>query len=204
MPYVYVLTNPAMPGLVKIGSTDKDDANERITQLYTTGVPVPFDLEYACRVDNPDEVEQAFYQAFAPQRVNPRREFFRIEPDQAIVLLKLLHKPDATAEVQNQAPTNPLDAQSVEAGNKLRSRRQNFNFEDMGIPVGAVLESVHGPATVVVCGPKKVTLNGQEMSFSAATRTAHGWDYNVAPNPHWRYQGRLLKDVYEETYSPGD
>ena len=39
---VYVLTNPAMPGLVKIGRTDQDDANTRIAQLYTTGVPVPF------------------------------------------------------------------------------------------------------------------------------------------------------------------
>ena len=38
---VYVLTNSAMPGLVKIGYTAQDDANSRIAQLYTTGVPVP-------------------------------------------------------------------------------------------------------------------------------------------------------------------
>jgi len=45
---VYVLTNSAMPGLVKIGYTAQDDANSRIAQLYTTGVPVPFTIEYAC------------------------------------------------------------------------------------------------------------------------------------------------------------
>lgn len=44
---VYVLTNSAMPGLVKIGYTSQDDANSRIAQLYTTGVPVPFTIEYA-------------------------------------------------------------------------------------------------------------------------------------------------------------
>ena len=47
---VYVLTNSAMPGLVKIGYTAQDDANSRIAQLYTTGVPVPFTIEYACKV----------------------------------------------------------------------------------------------------------------------------------------------------------
>ena len=41
---VYVLTNPAMPGLVKIGRTAGEDAGARIAQLYTTGVPVPFTL----------------------------------------------------------------------------------------------------------------------------------------------------------------
>lgn len=41
---VYVLTNSAMPGLVKICFTAQDDANSRIAQLYTTGAPVPFEL----------------------------------------------------------------------------------------------------------------------------------------------------------------
>ena len=40
---VYVLTNAAMPGLVKIGKTAQKDLNKRLEQLYGTGVPVPFD-----------------------------------------------------------------------------------------------------------------------------------------------------------------
>ena len=40
---VYVLTNPAMPGLVKIGMTDRDDVQRRMSDLYTTGVPLPFE-----------------------------------------------------------------------------------------------------------------------------------------------------------------
>lgn len=43
---VYVLTNPAMPGLVKIGKTARDD-NTRIAELYITGVPVPFNIDFA-------------------------------------------------------------------------------------------------------------------------------------------------------------
>ncbi len=39
---VYVLTNAAMNGLVKIGKTTRDDIRIRLDELYTTGVPVPF------------------------------------------------------------------------------------------------------------------------------------------------------------------
>ena len=40
--YVYLLTNPSMPGMVKIGYTAQNDAKKRIDGLYTTGVPFPF------------------------------------------------------------------------------------------------------------------------------------------------------------------
>ena len=46
---VYVLTNPAMPDLVKIGKTTRD-VQLRLADLYTTGVPYPFECEYAAKV----------------------------------------------------------------------------------------------------------------------------------------------------------
>ena len=156
---VYVLTNPAMPGLIKIGRTAQEDANDRIAQLYGTGVPVPFKLEFACKVPNSDEVEKALHIAFAPWRVNPKREFFRMEADQAIAILKLLHEEDATAEVSGQ-PTS-LDSQSIEAADELVKRRPNLNFEEMGIQKGEILQSKHGATTVIVVGPRKVKL-GEE------------------------------------------
>ena len=36
---VYVLTNPAMPGLVKIGMTTRDNLDARMKELYGTGSP---------------------------------------------------------------------------------------------------------------------------------------------------------------------
>ena len=76
---VYVLTNPAMPGLVKIGMTTRDNLDARMKELYGTGVPVPFECKYACKVKSSDcaKIEKALHTAFAPNRINVNRKFFQ-------------------------------------------------------------------------------------------------------------------------------
>ena len=48
--WVYLVTNEAMPGYVKIGLTQQDDVTTRLKQLDTTAVPLPFECHYAARV----------------------------------------------------------------------------------------------------------------------------------------------------------
>jgi|SRR5579883_1728885 len=198
MSIVYVLTNPVMPSLVKIGCTEQEDANLRIAQLYTTGVPVPFQIEFAAKVADANQVEEALHIAFAPYRINPKREFFRIEPEQAIAILKLLHIEDKTSEVSEQA--SGIDQESLAAAEQQRSRRPNFNFVEMGIPIGSVLHSTHNDTTVTVVDPRRVRLGDEELYLTAATKAVLGTDYPVAPGYHWTYNGRLLSDIYEDTY----
>ena len=88
---VYLLTNPVMPGLVKIGMTTQEDIDKRMKELYTTGVPVPFECQFACKVKKGDcaKIEKALHTAFAPQRINANREFFRIQVEQAKAIFQL-------------------------------------------------------------------------------------------------------------------
>lgn len=72
---VYLLTNPAMPGLVKIGKTTRDDLKVRMSELYSTGVPVPFECVKAVKVKDEAAVESALHTAFGPSRVNSQRIF---------------------------------------------------------------------------------------------------------------------------------
>jgi hypothetical protein len=204
---VYVLSNPAMPGLLKIGHTTQEDINIRLGQLYSTGVPVPFQLEFACRVENPEEVEEALHEAFAPNRINPKREFFRLNPSQPLAILRLLDKQsegrveDVTEEVARQSSAD-VDAASLQARDELAQRRPNLNFEEMGIPVGARLYAIKSGEFVTVTGPKKVRFDNEQedMSLTQATRRILGTEYSVAPIPHWTYEGRSLREIYNETY----
>ena len=53
---ICILSNPAMPDLVKLGKTTNLPA--RLKSLYRTGVPIPFQCVYAKRVGNYHEVER--------------------------------------------------------------------------------------------------------------------------------------------------
>lgn len=195
---VYVLTNPAMPGLVKIGKTTRGTVDARLNELYSTGVPVPFECAYAGRVDDESKVEKAFHLAFGPYRINPRREFFQIEPEQAIALLELMALEDVTPQLQFQA--DQVDVESKEASKKLKAKRPNFNFYEMGIPKGSVLHFTQSDETVTVESERKVIFRDEVSSLTAATRELLGNSYHVAPGPYWTYEGRLLRDIYNETY----
>ena len=188
-----------MPGLVKIGKTTSA-AKVRMDSLYRTGVPVPFDCILAVEVKDIDSVEGMLHTAFGPHRINPRREFYKIDEIQARVVLELIGTKNVTPIVRKD--NEKIDEQSRQSGDHLRSRRPNLNFDEMEIPQGSKLDAVNSKDTAKVVSYNAVVLNGkgEPMSLTAATKKILGNDYNVAPTPHWRFKGELLRDVYERTY----
>lgn len=197
---VYLLSNPVMPGIIKIGITNLEDVKQRMAQLYGTGVPVPFECVYAARVNNFEQVEKALHTAFGPNRINPKREFFDIEAAQAIAIIKLMAIEDVTPKVANEQ--EQVDEVDRDAGKAYASKRPRMNFEQMGIPVGSELVSTHNAEIAIVKSERTVEYKGKETSLTEATRMAlgPGYAYNIAPGPYWMYNGRRLRDIYNETY----
>jgi T5orf172 domain len=72
---IYFLTNPSIPGLVKIGHTTQD-IEARIRQLNSTGVPTPFELAACFAVKNSALAEQLVHSSLAKVRHSDQREFF--------------------------------------------------------------------------------------------------------------------------------
>lgn len=203
---VYVLTNPAMPGLVKIGKTTQFEVDARMKQLYGTGVPVPFDCAFACRVRDASEVERALHFAFGNSRINPNREFFKLEAERVIAVLKLLKVDDITTQFEKQLDAD-VDAVDKESSTNLkRTHRPRMNFVELGIPIHSVLQFKSGGAEVTVLGEKKVSYKGEECSLTAATRKVLGLadDYPLQPSPYWLYNGRTVKDIYDEFHVSDD
>ena len=202
--YVYILSNPVMPGLVKIGFTTEDDINVRLSGLFQTGVPVPFDVEYACRIPDCKKVERALHRAFHPQRTHARREFFNIEPDQAIAILELFEAIDLTSDVIRRGQENALP-EDIAATKKARKRRPNMNFFEMGLAKGDVIQYIPSlsddmPITVTIEEEKKVRFLGETRSPSSVTTELRETDYQVQPGPYWTTTIGDLSDLYERTY----
>lgn len=89
--YVYCLSNPEMRGILKIGMTDRTP-EERVKELFTSGVPSPFKIEFAKKVKNPREKEAILHQLLENyhERVYSRREFFRVSPEEVRKFFELM------------------------------------------------------------------------------------------------------------------
>lgn len=196
---VYILENPAIPNLIKLGYTSLEDVKRRMGELYTTGVPLPFTCVYAARVKDHLKVEKALHLAFGPNRINPKREFFEIDAAQAIAIIKLLEIEDVTPQVVAQKEA--VDKVEIEAGEAYtKKKRPRFSFTEMNIPIGSTLVSVVNGETATVNTDRTVLFRSEEMSLTNATRLILENNYQVAPGPYWTYDGKKLKDIYNETY----
>lgn len=206
---VYVLTNSAMPGLVKIGMTNRSSIAARLKELSSaTGVPVPFELAYACRVpvNQTMKVERALHAAFAPYRLNPSREFFQIQPAQAIAILELLDRNDDSETVTQELAKeidrgiSNEDRDAIAKIEKAKKKRPTFKFREMGIPIGSKLVFVDDRTKEVeVVDDRRVLFNGRPCSLTAVTKELMGITY--APSlSQWEYEGREFGEIYDETY----
>jgi len=192
-----------MPGLIKIGKTTQDDVSIRMSQLYSTGVPVPFECIYAAEVADCSKVESALHITFGPYRINQSREFFKIEPEQAISILELLGPNNASAKITKELNQN-ISIAEIDSGKKLK-KKPNLNFIAMGLNVGDTLVFIADEnISVIVHDEKKVEFNGEIISLTKATKEILNLDYAVQPTPRWKANGRLLSDLYAETYSDDD
>ena len=199
---VYILSNPAMPGIYKIGITSRNDIKHRLKELYTTSVPVPFECEYACRVDDCKKVESALHYAFDPERINSQREFFKTDPERVIAILKLLEKEDITASIKKDENTD-VNSVDIEAGKKLKkARRPPLDFLEMGINIGDEIEFLDedNPIRVKIKSNKTVEYNNIEYSLTKLTQELLQLDYAIQPTRKWAYDGKNLTDIYNETY----
>ena len=201
---VYILTNEAMPNLVKIGKTTRSDVQTRMNELYSSGVPFQFECVYAVEVDDCNVVEKALHVAFDPNRVNPKREFFSIDPEQAIAILKLLSKKDVTPLINDDLNSN-VSSTELEAAKQAKKKRPNINYMEMGLEKGSVLTFVnHSAVEVVVVSEKKVLYNEEEVSLTHVTKELLELDYAVQPTKYWQVNGRNLREIWQETYVNGD
>ena len=201
---VYVLTNPAMPGLVKIGMTSRNNIDERMKELYGTGVPVPFECKYACKVKSSDceKIEKALHTAFAPDRINANREFFKIKPEQAMAILELFNREDVTQEITDEID-NDLTTEDKSASEKINSsRRPPLNYFEMRNKKDDLLVYVKDNNIIAsIVDEKKVMYEGEIYSLTALTKKILNIQHAIQPTGYWMFNGKNLRDIYDETYT---
>ena len=190
-----------MPGIVKIGMTTRENPQVRMDELYTTGVPLPFECAIAVKVEDEraDELEKALHKAFSPNRLNPSREFFEIELSQVEAIMRTWSDEDVTPQVNKETENLPPEDRAAATEYKSK-RRPNLNFEEMGIPIGSKLISAITEEEAIVISSRKVFFREEEMSLTEATEKARAGRARSGLTRHWKFDGRSLRAIYNETY----
>lgn len=115
--FVYIVSNVGSYGenVFKIGLTrrDKDHYMERIDELFSPGVPFPFDVHAVIESENAPQLEKQLHNIFALDKMNkvrPYKEFFRTS----------CHKIREQVEKLGLDVTWTLDAEAKEYKESLR------------------------------------------------------------------------------------
>ena len=147
-----------------------------------------------------DKTEKAFHTAFEPSRVNPKREFFNINPEQAIAVLSLMAIEDVTPSVQDEAKKIDVEA-TVSAEKFKKKRRPNQNFFEMGLKEGDILKFGRNEEFCTILNARQVSYEGESWFLSNLTNKLLDRTGPMHGAPYWYYNGKNLQDIYNETYS---
>lgn len=108
--WVYIITNMAMPDLVKVGFSMKDPVL-RASELGHTGNPHPYEVRYECLVFSPRDVEQRAHSRLS--RFREGKEWFRCDLDVAIAQIR--EAVSGNILVENNVPRGEAEAKSLRA-----------------------------------------------------------------------------------------
>lgn len=86
--YLYIISSPSLPDMVKIGVTRRLNPSIRVKELSSSSLPFPFELNAYCFNNDAFELESNMHNYFDAYRVSPNREFFYVSVEQAIDVLK--------------------------------------------------------------------------------------------------------------------
>ena len=84
--YIYCFSNPSMPGILKIGMTERTP-EARLSEANASDTwrpPTPYKIEFAKKVSNASQKEKTLHTLLEQytDRIHPRREFFRVSPEE--------------------------------------------------------------------------------------------------------------------------
>ena len=109
--FVYILINPAMPGLLKIGKTTGSSEARAAELSAVTGLPAPFVVAYEWNTIDCDTAESHIHERLATRRYSKDREFFSLPLKEAIEIVSSVCQ-QFPSPIANQRPKYRLDSRA--------------------------------------------------------------------------------------------
>ena len=199
---VYILTNDAMPGIIKIGITE-GSVEERMKTLDTTPVPMPFRFHFAIESEKFKEIEKLMHNAFSHFRIRDNREFFKMDAENAVSALKISGAPEI--KMNNEM----IDEKGAIIEEELKPLKKVFTFSSVNIPENAELSFTRDESIKCkVISDREVEYEGVKYYLSGlAKKLFNDMGYNwkaVQGTMYFKYKDKILSEIRNEIESEED
>ena len=179
--YVYILTNDSFrEDWVKIGRSSRP-VDVRSKELDNTAVPLPFKVYATIQTTKYTNVERIVHKQIdrlTDLRIRQNREFFNVEPTQALDILLDLATAIDDAVVMQYVDDKPIQLYPSINNEKPQAvkiekhvQRKPFEFAMVGLKDGDMITFAPLNIQVKVNGKNKVEFEGRLWSLSAFTGT---------------------------------
>ena len=179
--YVYILTNDSFrEDWVKIGRSSRP-VDVRSKELDNTAVPLPFKIYATIQTTKYTNVERIVHKQIdrlTDLRIRQNREFFNVEPTQALDILLDLATAIDDAVVMQYVDDKPVQLYPSINNEKPQAvkiekhvQRKPFEFAMVGLKDGDMITFAPLNIQVKVNGKNKVEFEGRLWSLSAFTDT---------------------------------
>lgn len=207
---IYILTNPALDGFVKIGFAS--DLQKRIKQLsQASSIPYSFQA-YAVYETTAKLTDKALHDVI--DSLNPdlrtheeddqgkthKKEFFVMSPEEAYTILEDIAKISGTTNRLHRIKQTKEEAADTAEATEIKKAAmlKPFTFSACDIPIGAEVVFTRDPSIKgVVVDDKHIKIGDEISSLSAVVKKYTGWKTAQGP-AYFTYNGRLLKEIHAE------
>ena len=177
--YVYILTNPCFKeNWIKIGNTDH--LERRLAELsQATGIPLPFETYAVLETVKYKQAEHMIHKLIgklAPNlRINPKREFFNIEPEDAVSIMQEIASliDDAKILYYNNSQDKPQKlTKDLETQGSKRKMSPVKTFYSLGLKNGDEIEFIpNNKYKAIVNSNRTVIFEEQEYFLTTLATT---------------------------------
>ena len=191
--FVYILTNPSFrEDWVKIGKSSRP-VDIRSKELDNTAVPLPFEIFATLKTVKYSEVEKVVHKMIdrlTDLRIRQNREFFNVDPQVALDILRDMAKMLDDGEVTVYRNNKPLKEgeQTVPTKEEKIERRSRFKFSMIGVKPDDYVTFIPTGLKVRVASDDTVEYKGRLYKLSPFVGTFLPEDQQ---NDSGAYQGAL-------------
>jgi hypothetical protein len=204
--YVYILTNPSFrEDWVKIGKSSRP-VDVRSKELDNTAVPLPFEIFATIKTVKYNEVEKLVHKTIdrlTDLRIRQNREFFNVDPNVALDILKDISATVDDAVVTRYHNNEPINEDEIKDEAKREVKRGRFKFSMCNIKVGEYITFKPTGIEVKVATDDSVEYEGRIYRLSPFVGTFLPEDKQNTSGAYqgakfFTYKGKVLDDLRKE------